>query len=200
MLSLFLAALLAAPAITQRRPPPRQAPPSEDQQVQPKEELSADQVRQHVEAYLGSIDTPITTNQWKQLGPRAVPMLERIAMNQTELPTRRAKAIDGLTALGDSRAPALFKRIAGQESEKINVRFAAVRGLAQVTPREQAAQALMPILQNANDSRVRALAAEQIAVRSRGKSCDVVRQQLDREKDDVRGQYGRAMKHCGMEK
>jgi HEAT repeat protein len=114
--------------------------------------------------------------------------------------TRRAKAIDGLTALGDTRAPALFKRIAGQENESINVRFAAVRGLAQMTPRDQAAQALKPILQNANDSRVRALAAEQIAVRSRGKSCDMVRAQLEREKDDVRGRYGRAMKQCGIDK
>jgi hypothetical protein len=200
MLSLILAALLAAPGITQKRPPPQKAPASEDQQVQPKDELSAEEVQRHVEGYLGSIDTPITANQWKQLGPRAVPMLERIAMSQNELPTRRAKAIDGLAAIGDSRAPALFKRIAGQQNEPINVRFAAVRGVAQMTPRDQAAQALKPILQNANDSRVRALAAEQIAVRSRGKSCDMVRAQLEREKEDVRGHYGRAMKQCGIEK
>jgi hypothetical protein len=199
MLSLFLAGLLAAPAIPQKRPPP-QPPPAGDQQVQPKEELSADEVRQHVEGYLGSIDTPITPNQWKQLGPRALPMLEQIAMNQTELPTRRAKAIDGLAAIGDRRAPALFKRIANQDGETMNVRFAAVRGLAQMTPRDQAAAALKPILQGAKDSRVRALAAEQIAIRSRGKSCDLVRDQLQRENDAVRRQYGRAIKQCGIEK
>lgn len=199
MLNVLLAVLLAAPGTMQKKPPP-QPPAAGDQQVQPNEALSADEVREHVEGYLGSIDTPIKANQWKALGPRAVPMLERIAMDQNELPTRRAKAIDGLTALGDTRAPALFKRIASQDSEKINVRFAAVRGLAQVTPPAQAVTNLKPILQGAKDSRVRALAAEQIAVRSRGKSCDLVKAQLDRETDAARGHYGRAMKQCAMEK
>jgi hypothetical protein len=200
MFSILLAALLAAPGITQQRPPQPQVPAAGDQPVQPNADLSADEVRQHVEGYLGSIDTPITANHWKALGPRAVPLLERIAMDQNELPTRRAKAIDGLTALGDTRAPALFKHIASQDSEKINVRFAAVRGLAQVTPPAQAVTSLKPILQGAKDSRVRALAAEQIAIRSRGKSCDLVKAQLDRETDAARGHYGRAMKQCAMEK
>jgi HEAT repeat protein len=200
MFSILLAALLAAPGITQKRPSQAPVPIAGDQQVQPNENLSADEVRQHVEGYLGSIDTPITANQWKALGPRAVPMLERIATNQNELPTRRAKAIGGLAALGDTRGPALFKRIASQDSEAINVRFAAVRGLAQVTPPAQAVTNLKPILQGAKDSRVRALAAEQIAVRSRGKSCDLVKAQLDRETNDARGHYGRAMKQCAMEK
>jgi len=200
MLNVLLAVLLAGPGVMHKKPPPQQPPVSDGQQVQPQEELSADEVRDHVEGYLGSIDTPITANQWRALGPRAVPMLERIAMDQHELPTRRAKAIDGLAALGDTRAPALFKRIASQDSEKINVRFAAVRGLAQVTPPAQAVTNLKPILQGAKDSRVRALAAEQIAVRSRGKSCDLVKAQLDRETNDARGHYGRAMKQCAMEK
>jgi len=199
MLNVLLAVLLAA-GVLQKKPPPQPPPVSDGQQVQPQEELSADEVRDRVEGYLGSIDTPITANQWKTLGPRAVPMLERIAMDHNELPTRRAKAIDGLTALGDTRAPALFKRIASQDSEKINVRFAAVRGLAQVTPPAQAVTNLKPILQGAKDSRVRALAAEQIALRSRGKSCDLVKAQLDRETEDARGHYGRAMKQCAMEK
>jgi len=199
MLNVLLAVLLAA-GVLQKKPPPQQPPVSDGQQVQPQEELSADEVRDRVEGYLGSIDTPITANQWKTLGPRAVPMLERIAMDHNELPTRRARAIDGLTALGDTRAPALFKRIASQDSEKINVRFAAVRGLAQVTPPAQAVTNLKPILQGAKDSRVRALAAEQIALRSRGKSCDLVKAQLDRETDDARGHYGRAMKQCATEK
>jgi HEAT repeats len=196
MLTVLLAALLAAPGIIQKRPP--QPPPASEQPVQPNESLSADDVRQHVEGYLGSIDTPISANQWKALGPRAIPQLEAIAMSQTELPTRRAKAIDGLAALGDTRGPALFKRIANQDGESINVRFAAVRGLGQVTAPAQAVTNLKPILQGAKDSRVRALAAEQIAIRSHGKSCDMVKAQLDREKDDARGHYGRAMKQCGL--
>jgi HEAT repeat protein len=199
MVSLLLAALLAAPGVAQRRPPV-QKPPAGDAPVQGKEELSEEEVKQQVVAYLGSIDTPIGANQWKSLGPRAVPMLEAIATNPKDLPTRRAKAIDGLAALGGKKAPALFARIAGRDGEKMNVRFAAVRGLARVTPRNHAADALKPFLENAKDSRVRAVAAEQLAIRSGGKSCDLVRAQLERETTDARGQYGRAMRQCGVEK
>src|SRR6267154_1500376 len=198
MLSLLVAALLAAPGVTSKRPP--QTPVPEGTEVQPKEELSAEDVRNHVEGYLGAIDTPIQASQWKSLGPRAVPVLEAIVKNPDELPTRRAKAIDGLAALGDKKAPALFTSVAGNENERINVRFAAVRGLARVTPRTHAAQTLKPLLEKSKDSRVRALAAEQLAIRSQGKSCDLVRAQLQRERDETRGQYGRAMKQCGMDK
>jgi HEAT repeat protein len=194
MSSLLLAALLAAP-ISYKAPQP---PISQDTQVQPNDDLSDVDVRQHVDGFLGSIDTPIRPNQWKALGPRAVPILEAIVKNPEELPTRRAKAIDGLTALGDKSSPALFARIANTESEKINVRFAAVRGLAQVTPRPQAAQALRPLLEKSKDPRVRAVAAEQLAIRSQGKSCDLVRAQLQRERSETRSQYGRAMKQCGV--
>jgi len=199
MLLFLLGALLAAPGVAQRRPP-QQAPPSENAPVQPKDELTDEDVKQQIQAYLGSIDTPIGANQWKSLGPRAIPMLEAIATNPKELPTRRAKAIDGLAALGDKKASALFRQIAARDGEKINVRFAAVRGLARVTPRSHAATALKPILENAKDSRLRALAAEQLAIRSQGKSCDLVRAQIERETGDARGQYARAMKECGMEK
>lgn len=192
---LLTAALLATPAIARKRPPPATG----TQPVHPNENLSADDVRKNVDAYLGSIDTPIGPDQWKTLGPRAIPILEQIAMNQDELPTRRAKAIDGLAALGDRRAPTLLEHIANRDGEKINVRFAAVRGLAQMTPLDRAGQVLQPILESARDSRVRALAAEQIAIRTRGKSCDLVRERLDRESDAGRRQYGRARKQCGIE-
>src|SRR3954468_1671381 len=96
MLSILFAVILAAPGAL--RPQPKTVPPQAEE-VTPKTELSDDDVREHVKAYLGSIDTPIHANQWKALGPRAVPMLEEIAKNHDELPTRRAKAIDGLAAV-----------------------------------------------------------------------------------------------------
>src|SRR3954469_8820235 len=111
MLNVFLAVLLAAPGVMHKKPPPQQPPVSDGQQVQPQEELSAEEVRDHVEGYLGSIDTPITANQWKALGPRAVPILERIAMDQHDLPTRRAKAIGGVRARGGTGGPPLFMGI-----------------------------------------------------------------------------------------
>ena len=193
MLSILFAAILAAPGAI--RPPPKPAP-AQDVDVTPKTELSDDDVREHVKAYLGSIDTPIHANQWKALGPRAVPLLEEIVQNHDELPTRRAKAIDGLAALGAPQAAALFSEISTRESEPINVRFAAVRGLSQVTSRRRVAAALTPILEGAKDSRVRALAAEHLAIRSNGKSCDAVRAQVQRESEEARAYYRRALAHC----
>jgi hypothetical protein len=194
MLSALFALLLAAPDLKHVQPQP--APAADDVQVQTKDELSDDEVREQVNAYLGSIDTPIRANQWKALGPRAVPLLERIARSHDELPTRRARAIDGLVALADRRAPALFKQIAARESEPINVRLSAVAALSLVTPRRRAAEVLKPILEGAGDPRLRALAAEQIAIRSRGKSCDLVRARVERETEQARAQFQRALLHC----
>ncbi len=197
MLSILIAAFFAA-AGTVRPEPPSASP--EEAEVVTKDELSDDDVRDQVNAYLGSIDTPIRANQWKVLGPRAVPLLEQIVHSDQELPTRRAKAIEGLAALGSPNASTLFTEIAAREHEPVVVRFAAVRGLARVTPPRQAAAALKPILEGAKDSRVRALAAEQLAIRSRGKSCDLVRAQVERESEDSRAHYHRALGRCPKEK
>ena len=139
-----------------------------------------------------------TLDEATALLPTLRPILEAIINNPDEFPTRRAKAIEGLAALGDKKSPALFSRIANSDDEMINVRFAAVRGLARVTPPPQAAQALRPLLEKSKDSRVRAVAAEQLAIHSQGKSCDLVRAQLQRERSETRPQYGRAMKQCGV--
>src|SRR5436309_9821389 len=125
MLSIVFAAILAAPGAI--RPPPKAAP-AQGADVTTRTELSDDEVRERVQAYLGSIDTPIQGNQWKALGPRAVPLLEEIVKNHNALPTRRAKAIDGLAALGSPQARALFSEIGMRENEPINVRFAPARG------------------------------------------------------------------------
>jgi len=193
MLSILFAVILAAPGSL--RPQPKTAPP-QGEEVTPKAELSDEDVRQHVKGYLGSIDTPIQANQWKALGPRAVPILEEIVKNPDELPTRRAKAIDGLAAANGARAQALFSEIGRRESEPINVRFAAVRALSQVTSRSRAQAALTPILHGAKDSRVRALAAEQLAIRSNGGACDVIRAQVERESGNARAHYRRALARC----
>jgi len=193
MLSILFAAILAAPGSI--RPQPKATPP-QGEDVTPRTGLSDDDVRQRVKGYLGSIDTPIQANQWKALGPRAVPMLEEIVKNHDELPTRRAKAIDGLAAAGGAREQALFSEIGRRESEPINVRFAAVRALSQVTSRSRAPAVLTPILQGAKDSRVRALAAEHLAIRSNGEACDAIRAQVERESKNARAQYRRALARC----
>ena len=113
MLSILFAAILAAPGAL--RPQPKTAPPqSED--VTPKTELTDDDVRQHVKAYLGSIDTPIQANQWKALGPRAVPMLEEIVKNHDELPTRRRPSTGSRRWAARRRSPSSARLADGRAS------------------------------------------------------------------------------------
>ena len=159
-------------------------------------ELTDDEVRDQVKAYLGSIDTPITAKDWQALGPRANPLLEEIARDPKQLPTRRAKAIDGLASLNGPQAPALLAEVAAHEEEPVTVRLAAVRGLGRVTPERRSVSVLRPLLEGAKDSRVRAVAGEQLAQRTHGRSCDLIRAQAARESGQGRGHFRRALSRC----
>jgi HEAT repeat protein len=106
-------------------------------------------VRQQVDAYLGSIDTPISAERWKALGPEAVPILVSIA-EHPGLPTRRAKALHGLSLLDPAAAAPLAKAFATSASEPLVVRSAAVRVVAQTLPPAEAVAVLKPMLSSAN--------------------------------------------------
>lgn len=167
--------------------------PSADQ---PATELSDADLRAQIESYLGSIDTPIRPQQWAALGPRANPILEEI-VRANGLPTRRARAIDGLTALNGPGAPALFSDIARNEKEPVTVRLAAVRGLGRVAPEARVSSMLQPLLHEAKDARVRAAAADQLVLRTNGKSCNLVRAQVSRESANGKLHFARALSRCG---
>ena len=164
--------------------------------TEPGAALSDAEVQQQVNAYLGSIDTPVTPDRWRALGPRAIPLLESVVRNGKELPTRRAKAIAGLAALNAPRAASLFAALAAKEEEPLTTRLAAVRGLAQVTPARRVPSTLRPLLEEAKDSRVRAVAAEQLALRTKGKSCDLVRAQVERESAETKAHFRKALARC----
>jgi HEAT repeat protein len=157
---------------------------------------SESDLRAQIDAYLGSIDTPIRPEQWTALGPRANPILEGIVRG-SEMPTRRAKAIDGLAALNGPAASALFSQVARSEDEPVTVRLAAVRGLGRVTPQARAVPVLQPLLRTAKDARVRAAAADQLVQGTNGKSCDLVRAQVAREGSTGPARFARALSRCG---
>ncbi|TMA31939.1 MAG: hypothetical protein E6J88_03180, partial [Deltaproteobacteria bacterium] len=69
--------------------------------------LTADEVRQRVNDYLGAIDRPVSDAQWKALGPQAGPVLESIASDANSFPSKRAKALEGLAASAPDRAARL---------------------------------------------------------------------------------------------
>jgi hypothetical protein len=113
MFPVFAAALLLAAEAHVRRQAPSPA------EVPEQQNLTDDQIRDQIETYLGAIDTPIGIARWRSLGPRAAPFLEAIAESPKELPTRRAKAVEGLSAVGGDKAKALLAQLARTEDESL---------------------------------------------------------------------------------
>jgi hypothetical protein len=148
-----------------------------------------------VEGYLGAIDTPITAQHWKALGPGAAAVLEPIATSESEMPSRRAKALEGLVAAAPERAAALVGKLARDENQPVVVRVAAVHGAGEVLTPSRAMAELKPVLQSARKAGMRSVAAEVLSRKKGG--CAAVRAQAARESEDLRGAYKRALERCG---
>jgi hypothetical protein len=182
MTSILLASFLCALPV-HRRP----APPAEP----PAEQLSDEEIRDRIDTYMATIDTPISQAEWRVLGPRGATILERMAQDARLLPTRRAKAVAGLSAIGTPGSSAVLLELAKSEQAPLNVRLAAVHGAPAVVASAQVAPALKPVLEGAQNAHVRAAAAE---VLSRHGGCGLVRAQARRE--DAPARMQRAMDHC----
>ncbi len=152
------------------------------------------EAQQKARAYLGAIDRPITAEQWRALGPAAADVLEPIATDANEFPSRRAKALEGLSAIAPDRAAPLVGRMARDEREAPVVRVAAMRGAAMVLPPARALTELKPVLQSARSPGMRSAAADVLA---RGKSgCAAVRKQAARERPEHREAFRNALARC----
>jgi hypothetical protein len=141
---------------------------------------------------LGNIDTPMPAETWRSLGPRGAALLLEAVNDSHALPTRRARAIDGLAAMGWSTAAPQLGALANSESEHRAVRFAAVRGLHALAPDDSVP--LVGVLTRAQDARVRALAAEMLSRRTGG--CESIAQQLRAETEETRAFFERARRQC----
>lgn len=194
MIVQVLAALLAAGQFQLKRPA---SPPPVQGEARPAPDLSDDEIRERIETYLGAIDRPVGIERWRDLGPRAAPFLEAIAASRKELPTRRAQAIDGLSAVGGATAPAVVAGLSRGEDEPLVVRLSAVRGLGRMVTGAKLASSLRPVLEGAKDARVRGLAAQTLAERAPRQSCRAVKARALREDDEAREHYERALERCG---
>lgn len=184
---ILMVALLATPKLPHGQHPP---PPAAAEQQQ----LSADEVRDRVEGYLGSIDRPITSENWRALGPQAADLLEPIATDATAMPSRRAKALEGLVAVAPDRAAALVGRLARDEREPAVLRVAAMRGAGEVLPASKALTELKPVLNSARSAGIRSTAAEVLSRRKSG--CSAVRAQAAREAAEHQKAFERALSRC----
>jgi HEAT repeat protein len=175
----------------------KKAPGAESPQATaPAPELTDVEVRERAQAYLGTIDTPIGAARWRALGARGEAVLEEIVSSKENLPTRRAKAVDGIAAIGSAQAPALLLALAKDEAEPFVVRATALRGLGQLFPAAQLAARLGPLVETAKDSRVRAKASEVLARHAPGAACALIQKQVASEPEGVRGQYHSALQRC----
>jgi HEAT repeat protein len=152
-----------------------------------------DDVREQVRSHLGAIDRPVSTETWRALGPAAEPVLLEVAGSDRELPTRRARALEGLAALGGARAEAVHLRLARASSEPPIVRSSAVRGLGRLLEPARLARELRPLLQD-ESPRVRLASAEALARRAPAETCGDVRAQAARERAAAR--WSRALAAC----
>ena len=203
-LTLTLLVTLAAPGAVQRnrpRPPAATAPADAGTATPPATPapLTDTEVQGRVHAYLSTIDTPVRPAQWKALGPRAVPALEAVVQDPEALPSRRAKALDGLSILGGDRARQVVLEKARSEDEPYGVRASALRGAARMLSQEELEQELKPVLESARQAPVRATAAEVLARHGGTSACAAVRAQAGREKSGARRQFTRALQTCQQE-
>ncbi|HEY2028685.1 MAG TPA: hypothetical protein VGH20_05705 [Myxococcales bacterium] len=162
MITLLCAMLAVA------RPP--QPPPA---QPAPRPPASQAELRQRIESYLGYFETTVPEQQWKALGPAAVPILNDIAQS-SQLPSRRVHALGGLVALQGTDAQPLLSKLSLDEGQPLIVRLVAVRGLAHVTPDSALLARLRPVLR-VKDDRVGSEAAEALAERVPKAGCGLVR-------------------------
>jgi hypothetical protein len=187
MIPVVIASLLGA--IPAARPAPSAAQAS---QAAPSNQLSDEEVQRRVDALLGNIDTRIPAEDFRALGPRGRAALERIAQDPKVLPSRRAVAVAGLSAVGDAASSSVLLGLARSEDVPLAVRLSAVHSTANVVPATRLTAALKPVLQSAANPHVRRAAAE---VLSRHGGCALVRAQAQREDDRARMQ--RALERCG---
>ena len=159
--------------------------------------LTDAELARRVDEYLGTIDTPITADEWRALGPRAVAPLAAVATDADALPTRRAKALGALSILGGAQSKQVILDTAQSEEAPFAVRASALRGAGRLLTPSALAKTISPVLQHAREAPVRAVAAEVLAGHAGASGCTAVRAQVARESGQAHAQFTRAMARCG---
>ena len=151
---------------------------------------------QRLEVALGMIHGSPSPAFWRALGPEAVPELERLARDGGALPSRRARALEGLSHLGGDRARAALRELAAAEDPPFSVRAAAMGGAGRLLAAAEVRRTLAPVLEGARRPADRAVAAEVLADRTPAAGCPAVRARLARERERDRGSFWRALSRC----
>jgi hypothetical protein len=153
-------------------------------------------VQEKANAYVHSIDTPISAADWKALGPEGAAFLDQLANDASLLPTRRARAVSGLAFCAGTGARATAQKLANNSSEPLTVRLSALRALPVVMSNNDLVAATQPLLERDPDARIRAAAAEVLAKQGTAGPCGLVTAQLQKETSRTQPLFARAAKSC----
>ncbi len=150
--------------------------------------------RAQVNAYLGASDT--TAENWRELGPTAVPFLARVIDDRDASPPRRARAVYALSIIGSHGDARHLLELARTEAEPNVVRIAALRSAVKLLPKADAVTELKPLLKGARATRVRVVAAESMTRLNKRNGCVAVRAQVGKEKPRDQKYFQRALRRC----
>jgi HEAT repeat protein len=153
------------------------------------------EVRAEVAALLGVLDRPVSPDSFRRFGAEGEAALADIALSR-DLPPRRSRALEVLSALSSPRAEEVHRAVAASPDAPPTTRRTAVLGLGRLLPKERAAAALRPFLERDRDPRVRAAAAEALAQAAPAEACGAVRAQAGREDEAGTARFGRALAAC----
>jgi HEAT repeat protein len=148
-----------------------------------------------IRGYLGAIDRPVTDEAWRALGPEAIPTLARVARDPTQLPTRRALALEGLAAIGGEQAEAAHLAVLRGPRAPRLVRLGAIRGAGRLLPADRLLREVSPLLSD-GDAGARATAAEALAAGAPARACAAIRAQAAREGGPTKARFAKALERC----
>ena len=117
-------------------------------------------LRSRVEGLLGAYRA-VTVAEWQALGPEAAPVLEAVARDARDLPTRRARALAALGVLRPDAADPLVRQLASDGTAPAPLRAAAL-DVAPGVLGSDAPAFLAPFLRD-REPRVRRRSAEALA-------------------------------------
>jgi HEAT repeat protein len=181
--------------------PGRNAPPPATPEAAPSAAGTATdaEIQQRIDAYLGSFDTPISAERWKALGPRAIPLLAAAARDPERFPSRRAKAIAALGAVGGPEARDAVLAAARAPDEPFAVRATALHAAGSLLSSKALVRELKPVMEREREPALRGVAADVLARHAGATGCTAVRVQATKEAPEVRGHFMQALQRCGQE-
>jgi len=188
-----IAALLLAAVLT--APTPRPTAPS----LPPAPPVDAAERAQRLEVALGRIHGRASPAAWRALGPEAAAELRALALDPAALPSRRARAVEGLSHLGGAEAEQVLRRLATQDGLPWSVRAEALEGSGRLLAPAELARLLTPVLQAASRPVERALAAEVLAEHTPAAACGAVRARAAQESAVDRPTFDRALSRCAAQ-